>query len=205
MIEPVVVDVAPPGFFARFGLAFRVLFDAMLARRLLLPDAPAALLEQKTVERIVEVERVVEKVVEVEKIVEKIVEKHRPPEEGALHLLAILQRDGRFVDFVREDLAGAKDADVGAAARLVHQGCRKALDAYFVLKAVRSEEEGAVVVVDKGFDPHAIRLAGDVKGEPPFKGTLVHGGWQAVEVKLPERPGFVDQRIVAPAEIEVRA
>ncbi len=209
MIEPVVADVALPGFFARVALAFHVLFDALLARRLLLPAAPAALPEPKPVERIVEkiVERVVEKPVDrvVEKVVEKIVEKHRPPDEGALHLLAILQRDGRFVDFMREDLAGAKDVDIGAAARLVHQGCKKALDAYFVLKPVRSEEEGAAVVVDRGFDAHAIRLAGDVKGEPPFKGTLVHGGWQAVEVKLPERPGFVDLRIVAPAEIEVRS
>ncbi len=227
MVDPV-VEAAPPGFWARLVLAFHVLFNALLAqqvRRLELPPAPGAagggtavgaeprvvverIVEvEKIVERIVEVEKIVEKVVEIEKIVEveKIVEKTRPPEEGALHLLSIFQRDGRFIDFLREDITSFKDADVGAAARLVHQGCKKALDAYFVLAAVKSEEEGAVVVVDKGFDAHAIRLAGDVKGDPPYKGTLAHGGWKALEVKLPERPGFVDQRIVAPAEIEVRS
>ena len=61
------------------------------------------------------------------------------------------------------------------------------------------------MVVDKGFDAHAIRLAGDVKGEPPWQGTLAHGGWRATDVKMPERPGFVDQRIVAPAEVEIKA
>jgi hypothetical protein len=86
----------------------------------------------------------------------------------------------------------------------VHQGCKKALATYVVLKPVRTEPEGTAIVVDKGFDAHALRLAGDVKGEPPYKGTLTHAGWRAVEVKLPERPAFVDARVVAPAEVEVR-
>ena len=165
---------------------------------------------EKIVERIVEkpvekiVEKVVEKTVDVERVVEKIVEKTRPPEEGALHLLAILQRDGRLIDFLHEDIAAFKDAEIGAAARLVHQGCKKALSTYLELAPVRTEAEGSAVVVDKGFDAHAIRLAGDVKGEPPYKGTLAHAGWRAVAVKLPERPTFVDARVVAPAEIEVR-
>ena len=203
MTDPVVVEAALPGFFARLALAFQVLFNALLAQKLLLPappDQPSN--EPKVVERVVEKIVEVEKVVE--KIVEKIVEKRAPPEEGALHLLSIFQRDGRFVDFLKEDITSFKDADVGAAARLVHQGCKKALDAYFVLAPVKTEEEGATVVVERGFDAAAVRLAGDVKGEAPFKGTLAHGGWKAVEVKLPERPGFVDQRIVAPAEVEVK-
>lgn len=215
-----VVDAAPPGFFARLALALQVILNAALAQKLVAPAAPQLppaepKVVEKIVEKIVEVEKIVDRVVEkpvdrvvekvVEKIVEKIVEKSRPPEEGALHLLAILQRDGRFVDFLKEDIAGFKDADIGAAARLVHQGCKKALDAYFTLAPVKTEAEGTAVVVDKGFDANQIRLAGDVKGEPPYKGSLAHGGWKAVEVKLPERPGHVDQRIVAPAEIEVRS
>jgi hypothetical protein len=232
MTDPSVVDPAPPGFFARLALAFRVLFDAVLARKLLLPEPKALPPAEKVVDRVVEkvvdrvvekpvevekiVERVVEKVVDrvvekpvevekiVERVVEKIVEKTRPPEEGALHLLSILQRDGRLLDFLGEDIAGLKDADIGAAVRLVHQGCKKALSTYVVLAPVRSEAEGAVIVVDKGFDAHSIRLSGDVKGEPPYKGTLAHAGWKAVEVKLPERPAFVDARVVAPAEVEVR-
>jgi hypothetical protein len=228
MTDPSVVDPAPPGFFARLALAFRVLFDAMLARKLLLPEPKALPPAEKVVDRVVEkvvdrlvekpvevekvvekiVERVVEKPVEVEKVVEKIVErvveKTRPPEEGALHLLSILQRDGRLLDFLGEDIAGLKDADIGAAVRLVHQGCKKALSTYVVLAPVRTEAEGAAIVVDKGFDANAIRLAGDVKGEPPYKGTLAHAGWRAVDVKLPERPAFVDARVIAPAEVEVR-
>ena len=74
------LDVAPPGFFARVALARRVLFDALFARRLLLPPsaAPSTQAEprivERVVEKIVEVEKVVEKIVEVESIVEKIVE-----------------------------------------------------------------------------------------------------------------------------------
>ncbi len=233
-----VLDVPLPGFFARVVLALRVIFDGVLARKLLLPEpkllpAVERIVEvervvdrvvEKPVDKIVEVERVVEKIVEVERVVEKIVdrvvekpvdrivekvlervvEKTRPPEEGALHLLAILQRDGRFVDFLREDIKGFPDADVGAAARLVHQGCKKALDACFTLEPVRAEEEGAAVVVPVGFDPVSVSLAGDVKGEPPWRGTLTHGGWRATAVTLPERPAHIDGRVVAPAEIEVR-
>ncbi|MBM4279946.1 MAG: DUF2760 domain-containing protein [Deltaproteobacteria bacterium] len=224
MTDPTVVDPAAPGFFARLALALRVLFDAVLARKLLLPE-PRALppverivekpvevekiverVVEKVVEKPVEVEKIVERVVEktVEKVVEKVVEKTRPPEEGALHLLSILQRDGRLLDFLGEELTGLKDAEIGAAVRLVHQGCKKALATYVVLKPVHTEPEGTVIVVDKGFDAHALRLAGNVKGEPPYKGTLAHAGWRAVEVKLPERPAFVDARVIAPAEVEVR-
>ena len=56
-----VLDVPAPGFFARLGLALRVLLDATLARRLLQPE-PKAL---PPVEKVVE--KIVERVVEVEK------------------------------------------------------------------------------------------------------------------------------------------
>ena len=85
----------------------------------------------------------------------------------------------------------------------MHQGCKKALDACFVLEPVRSEEEGASVVVPVGFDAASISLAGNVKGEPPWRGTLTHAGYKATAVTLPERPAHVDGRIVAPAEIEL--
>ncbi len=199
--------VTLPGFFERLSLALRVLGDPTLAARLrdtpALPPAGAdapRLMEERVVEKIVE--RPVEKVVE--KTVEKIVERTRvDPEAGALHVLALLQREGRLVDFLQEDIAGAGDADVGAAARVVHSGCKKALTQYFVLEPVRAEAEGAGVVVDKGFDPQQIRLSGNVAGEPPFKGTLAHAGWRAKDVKLPERPPSVDARVVAPAEVEI--
>ncbi|OGQ11709.1 MAG: hypothetical protein A2138_15700 [Deltaproteobacteria bacterium RBG_16_71_12] len=200
-----------PGFFERISLALRVLGDATLAARLrdtpslpASPDNAPRQVEEKIVEKVVD--RVVDRVVEepVERVVEKIVERTRiDPEAGALHVLALLQRDGRLVDFLQEDIAGAGDADVGAAARVVHTGCRKALQQYFVLEPVRSEAEGAGVVVDKGFDANLIRLSGNVGGEPPFKGKLAHAGWRAKDVKLPDRPASVDARVVAPAEVEI--
>ena len=201
-------SITLPGWFERFSLALRVLGNPALAARVgdasgLAAEGPAPaprLIEDKIVERVVEkpVERVVEK------IVEKIVERTRiDPEAGALHVLALLQRDGRLVDFLQEDIAGAGDADVGAAARVVHAGCKKALQQYFVLEPVRAEAEGAGVIVEKGFDPNQIRLSGNVSGEPPFKGKLAHAGWRAKDIKLPDRPPSVDARVVAPAEVEI--
>src|SRR5205807_4419892 len=97
----------------------------------------------------------------------------------ALRLLAQLQREGRFVDFCEEEIASFTDAEVGAAARTVHAGCRKALRANLVLKPVRPDAEGAEVTAPEGFDPTSVRLTGNVVGHPPFRGTLRHHGWKA--------------------------
>ena len=67
-------------------------------------------------------------------------------------MLGILQRDGRLLDFLSEDISGFSDADVGAAARLVHDGCKKVVSDYLELAPVRSEEEGDTVTVEAGFD-----------------------------------------------------
>lgn len=132
------------------------------------------------------------------------VEAPRPPDHAsALHLLAILQREGRLVDFLQEDISGAGDADIGAAARLVHDGCSKALRDYLRIEPVRAEGEGASVVVPKGFDASAVRLTGNVTGEPPFTGALRHHGWKVAEVKLPPVPAGQDVTVVAPAEVEL--
>ena len=60
---------------------------------------------------------------------------------AALQLLGLLQQDGRFIDFIEEDVAGFSDAEIGAAARVVHEGCRKAMREHFTLKPVRSEQD----------------------------------------------------------------
>ena len=126
-----------------------------------------------------------------------------PDVAQALHLLAVLQRDGRFVDFLQEDVAAATDDQVGAAARIVHEGCRKALAQYFVLEPVRKETEGASITVPAGFDPAEIRLTGNVAGKPPFRGTLAHPGWRAAAVTLPPPPAGQDVHVIAPAEVEL--
>jgi hypothetical protein len=123
--------------------------------------------------------------------------------DGTLHLIALLQREGRLIDFCEEDVAKYSDAEVGAAARTVHAGCRKVLRAAVALEPIRPESEGAQVQVPSGFDPGAVRLTGNVVGSPPFTGTLRHHGWKARDVRLPPAPAGQDARLLAPAEVEL--
>jgi hypothetical protein len=126
----------------------------------------------------------------------------RPQGAEALHLLSLLQRDGRLVDFLAEDLTGFSDAEIGAAARAVHEGCKKVVHTYLTLEPVLRDPEGASVAVPAGFDPAAVRLTGNVVGDPPFRGTLRHHGWRAADVRFPEPPPG-EGRVVAPAEVEL--
>ena len=123
--------------------------------------------------------------------------------EGSLHVLAILQREARLLDFCEEELTGYTDAVIGAGARTVLAGVRKVLKSYFDLQPVRAEKEGAEVTVPEGFDARAIRLTGNVVGKPPFKGALRHHGWRAAEVKLPDAVRGEPSRLLAPAEVEL--
>jgi hypothetical protein len=124
-----------------------------------------------------------------------------PAHAEALHVLALLQRDGRLVDFLSEDLAGFSDAEIGAAARTVHEGCKKVLGAYVELEPVYRDQEGATVTVAPGFDAAAVRLTGNVVGAPPFKGALRHHGWRVTRATFPTPPSKPD--ILAPAEVEL--
>ena len=147
----------------------------------------------------------------VEKVVEKEKEKPKPVataqhhRDGALALLALLQREGRLVDFLRDSIEGASDADIGAAAREVYRGCKKVLDQHLSFEPVMPGEEEAKVSVPKGFDPAEIRLIGEAKGEPPFRGTLRHHGWRVVDAKLPTLADGIDRTVIAPAEVELGA
>jgi hypothetical protein len=120
----------------------------------------------------------------------------------ALQVLSLLQRDGRLVDFVSESLDGFSDAEIGAAARTVHAGCRKVLDAYVKLEPIFSEPEDARVTVKPGFDPAGVRLTGNVVGSPPFEGSLRHHGWRAVATAFPALQAQ-DPHVLAPAEVEL--
>lgn len=125
--------------------------------------------------------------------------------DGALALLALLQREGRFVDFVRDSVDGASDADIGAAAREVHRGCRKVLDQHLSFEPVMPGAEEETVSVPRGFDPAEVRLIGEARGEPPFRGTLRHHGWRVVDTKLPALADGIDRTVIAPAEVELPA
>ena len=121
----------------------------------------------------------------------------------AVYTLALLQREGRLVDFLLEDVDQYEDAQIGAAVRQIHAGCRRVIDEHFGVAPIRDEGEGGSVEVPTGFDPSHVRLTGNVTGEPPFRGTLRHGGWRATGVKLPERHAQLDPAIICPAEVEV--
>ena len=128
-----------------------------------------------------------------------------PARSEAVTLLATLQREARFVDFIQEPLAGYSDAQIGAVARDVHRDCGTVLKRLFDLKPAVENEEGAEVEIPAGFDPTRWRLTGNVAGEPPFHGRLVHPGWEAAVCELPTWTGAAaSARIVAPAEVELK-
>ena len=121
-----------------------------------------------------------------------------------LRILAVLQRDGRLVDFLLEDIDGYGDAQVGAAVRDIHRGCRKVFKDYLTVEPVMNLAEEASVTVPKDFDPATIRLIGNIVGSPPFKGVLKHHGWRVKSSQLPIVPGARDETaILAPAEVEI--
>ncbi|SAL22522.1 hypothetical protein AWB67_00818 [Caballeronia terrestris] len=178
-----------PSFFGRmsiaFGTFFSVLGDAEFAGQVKrLREAPAAAPAPAPV-----------------KPVAPTLKEATP--EAALQLLGLLQRDARFIDFVEEDIANYTDADIGAAARLVHDGCRTVLREHFTIRPVRDEAEGSRVTLPDGFDATAIRLTGNVVGKPPFNGSISHRGWKVADVRLPKLADSHDASVVAPAEVEL--
>jgi Domain of unknown function (DUF2760) len=185
-----------PSFLSRVGLAFatffRVLFDGTFASQLLqlgeassvtsLDPPPTQRSERHLLLEPLPVERDV---------------------SPALQLLELLQREGRLVDFVKQEIVSFSDSDVGAAARIIHQGCRKALDRVAVIDVVRHEPEGGTVTLASGFDAKAHRLVGNVAGHPPYRGTLKHRGWRVNSLSLEEPLPGATFNIIAPAEIEL--
>ncbi|MEJ2167142.1 MAG: DUF2760 domain-containing protein [Desulfobacterales bacterium] len=120
-----------------------------------------------------------------------------------LHMFAAMQRDGRLMDFLSEDLDQYDDAQIGSAVRNIHAGCRKVVQKYLHPEPVMEEDEGETVTLPADFDPGLITLTGKVTGKPPFKGILRHKGWQVGKIELPKLSGRQNARIIAPAEIEV--
>lgn len=123
--------------------------------------------------------------------------------ESALQFLSSLQQEARLIDFVQEDIGQYSDEEVGAAARVVHEGSKKAINEFFILDPIRTEEEESQVTLPEGFNASEVRLTGNVVGSAPFSGTLVHRGWRATEVKLPKLSSGHDTTIVAAAEVEL--
>jgi hypothetical protein len=175
-----------PSFFGRIGLAFslffRVLFDGALAGRALRLSAPAEPAPEPT---------------------PAPSPLHTAPTESALQLLGLLQREARLVDFMMEDMSSYSDADIGAAARVVHDQCKKALVSHVTLERIRSEAEGSRVTVPADFSASEVRLVGNVTGSAPFSGVLTHAGWRARSIELPKLSQGHDVTVIAAAEVEL--
>ncbi|MEY4767777.1 MAG: hypothetical protein RL637_416 [Pseudomonadota bacterium] len=151
--------------------------------------------------------KIVEKIVEVEKIVQaptpEPIVLREPTPEAALQLLGLLQKQARLIDFIQEDISAYSDADIGVAARVVHQGCHQVLTEHFTVLPIRKETEGSRITLAQGFDASQIRLTGNIVGNPPFTGQLVHRGWQVTELRLPQLTAGYNAHILAPAEVEL--
>lgn len=168
-------------------MAFRLAFDGNFANRV---KAGLDLLASK----------------DAKPLVSKPVERPQGSERthaSGLFVLSALQREGRLIDFLQQDVAGFGDEDVAAAARVVHAGCNKVLREYFDFQPAVGGAEGTPMTVPASFDAQRIRLTGNVTGQPPFRGTLKHHGWVAKEVRLPAISETLDARVLAPAEVEL--
>ena len=127
-------------------------------------------------------------------------------EAEIISFLALLQEKGRLVDFLMDDINAYDDAQVGAAARVVHAGCKAALQEHFQIHPVRPESEGSIVQVAAGYAADEYRLLGRISGKAPFSGVLVHRGWKTDLVKLPRILRSSADRLptIAPAEVELK-
>jgi len=166
---------------SRLGLAFRCFFRVLAGKPLppeLAPEAPAPQL---------------------------LPPPPAPPAQdtAAVQILALLQKEGRLLDFLQEEIDGYSDEQVGAAVRSIHKSCRQVLREHVGLEPVLPGEEESRVTVDRGFDPSRIRLIGNVTGDPPFAGVLKHHGWRATALTLPRMPAGFDPSVIAPAEVEL--
>ena len=120
-----------------------------------------------------------------------------------LHLFSAMQRDGRLMDFLSEDLDQYDDSQIGSAVRNIHAGCKRVILKYLNPEPVMAQAEGEKTVVAEDFDPGLITLTGKVVGEPPFTGIVRHKGWQTGKINLPKLSGRQNARVIAPAEIEI--
>ena len=127
-------------------------------------------------------------------------------EAEIVSFLAIFQERGRLIDFLMDDITTYDDAQVGAAARVVHQGCKAALQEHVRIGPIREESEGSSVTISAGYAADEYRLIGKISGPGPFSGTLLHHGWKIDSVNLPRLVRADPERLptIAPAEVELK-
>ena len=121
-----------------------------------------------------------------------------------VHLFSVLQREGRLMDFLQEDLSGFNDDQIGAAVRTIHENCKKTVNRYLSPQPIMQQSEGESVEIGPGFDRQAVKLMGNVVGQPPFFGVLRHRGWQLGSISLPSLSDKENPNLIAPAEVEIQ-
>ena len=165
------------GFFTRLSMAFKMIFSGTYTRSLLQP-APADPVAPQ-------------------------VEIKENNQDSALQLISLLQKEGRLVDFINEDINSFADEQVAAAARVVHQGVKKALAEHVSFAPVSETPEGESITLGADYNRSQWQLTGNVAGQPPFTGTVIHKGWQVTEMKLPAVVEGTNLKVVAAAEVEL--
>jgi hypothetical protein len=134
---------------------------------------------------------------------ENRIEKEQQEKRLFIHLLGMFQREGRLLDFLSENLDVYEDAQIGAAVRGIHENCNKVTLKYLSLQPILDQEEGQTLTLQKGFDTTAVKLVGNVTGQPPFTGVIRHRGWKAGKLELPSLSAGQDASLIAPAEVEI--
>jgi len=129
---------------------------------------------------------------------------HTPSDASHLRLLSSLQQNARLIDFLKEDIKGYTDAQVGAAVRKIHQECGKFLEESVTIRTVMNEEEGETVKIPAGYNSAQIKVVGRVNGNPPYTGIVRHRGWKVHKLSLPKQHTQQQGDVICPAEIEVQ-
>ena len=129
-------------------------------------------------------------------------QQEQPPSH--LDLLTLLQKSGRLIDFLKENIDTYNDAQVGAAVRQIHQQCGEVLEEVVTIRPVMEQEEGKKITVPQGYGSSEIKVVGNVVGNPPFEGVLRHKGWKAHKISLPKGQHSGKREVLSPAEVEVK-
>ena len=127
-------------------------------------------------------------------------------EQAVIQFVRNMQSRGRILDFVMTDIHKLSDPQVGAASRVVHQGLRELMDDYFSVKPISSLEEGRMIPLHEEDLGRTVKLLQSRGETVPREGRLLHKGWQASQVKLPQsqRQEQGNERMVlALAEVDV--
>ena len=122
----------------------------------------------------------------------------------AVTLLATLQREARFIDFIQENLDDYTNDQVGAAVRDIHRDCYQVLDRLFGIQEVVTGEEGESISLPKNYQLDRFQLVGNISEEVQSEGKLIHHGWEISKCEIPTWSGNQEaSTIIAPAEVEV--